>query len=195
MSTYDTGDWRDPTVTAVEERRAAEAAYLESWSLYGTADTAPAIPDPDPHRLAVRNRLREQVSAHDPLGDLESERAHRAYQERRRNAQTQVRLLEKVGEPVPDEMRRLAETPSAQESVDAILAQRAADTAAALRESSHPARGEDDGSLVQSYQGDPTGWMLEAERTKLRYPQIAAQRAMAERKAPQDLRLRRRRGR
>lgn len=187
--------WRDPTVVAIEQRKADERNYLEQWGLYRMADNAPAIPDPDPYRVACRNRLQQMVANHNPLDDYEAQAAHRQYQERRRNAQTQMRLLQLVGEPVPDDIRQLAETPSRQEAVDQFLALRTQDQAAALRETTHPVRGEDDGSLLPSYQGDPTGWAIAAEQTKGRYPQIQHQRELAERGRGADLRVRRRAGR
>ena len=182
---------RDPWVAAYEERRSRESSYLEGWGLHPIADV-PVMPACDEYREAARDRLREMVSGHDPLTDIEARKAHDEHEARRKSAQLAVKLAERLGEPVDPDIRRMAATPSAQPSVDAILSARAQARVDALREANHPITGHDDGSFVQRFGGDPYGLQLAGREMLGHYQQVQRHQAMAEGSKAGDLRLRRR---
>jgi hypothetical protein len=188
------GDWRavDTHLQAYEERRAREAVWREG--IHHVDRRVPVVPAVDTHRAAARGLLRDAVRDYQPLGSDACEQAHRAYQERRASAQMQVRLADRLSEEVPAEIRRLAETPSAQEAVDAILAQRAKTRTNALREANHEPAGRNDGSRVDlfSYADDAFGWELAGQQARASVPQVAQHTEMAAGPVA-DLRLRRRR--
>lgn len=64
--------------------------------------------------------------------------------------------------------------------MDRILASIDENRRAALEEASRPTRGHDDGSHVETFEGDETGRVLAAERVIAGMSQIAKHRQMAE---------------
>ncbi len=122
-------DWRtaDSHLAALEQRRSQEASYLEGYGLSPFAEDSPAAPLRDEWREAARDRLREEVARRDPLAEVESRRAHDAFEEKRRSAELACRLADRAGEEVDPDIRRLASSRSAQLSVDALVAARAQD--------------------------------------------------------------------
>jgi len=133
----------------------------------------------DPYAQRARELLSRSTQATEAGGfTLAAEAAHKAFENRRKEAEQIVRMADKLGEPVDPEIRRRAETPSAHGRVQEILHDRGENRRAALREASKPAQGRDDGSHVQ-FPDDPTGLALARERALGEQNQIAQHREMA----------------
>ena len=116
------------------------------------------------------------------MTSLQESRTHKDYEARRQSAQLAVKFADRLGEEVPEEVRRLAQTPSAQTQIDKILSERAEDRAKALsRSKDAQARGHHDGSRVDLPTDDPISWWRTSEQTLAQMPQFARHAKMANR--------------
>ncbi len=113
---------------------------------------------------------------------LVAEDAHKDYTRRQRDAQQICRMAEKLGEPVDEETRLLAETPSAHLAVMDFLAKQAENRRQALRQASTPPVRRHDGSTVEAIT-DPWGMALAGEAALNAQRQIRQHRLMAEGKS------------
>ena len=105
----------DPYLQAYRARqeRAAQADWFDPGPMLGGDQTAPVRRE-DPYADAAREQLGQRSERSEPGSwTLAAEQAHKTYEARQKEARLTVRLAEKAGEDVPDELRRLATTPSA----------------------------------------------------------------------------------
>jgi hypothetical protein len=155
--------------------RKAQAAWFDPEPMFGGDQTAPVKRED-----AFADAAREQLGQRSDPGPwaLAAEQAHKTYEARQKEAQLTLRLTEKAGEDVPDELRRLATTPSAGLQVEAMLEARGEQRRKALRNASPPVQGRNDGTFPGI--SDPAELAFLRERTLAALPQVRRHRQLAE---------------
>jgi hypothetical protein len=170
----------DPFLQAYRERQ-EQAQSVYTWTGLSAEEMSAPVTREDPYAMAARDLLSRSASAEPGGWTLKAEAAHQAFEDRRKEAQTLVRLADKLGEPVDAEIRRRAETESAHLQVEEMLMARVESRRAALAQANvataapMPAeRG------VPSYADDPHGWAQARERALVSQRQIAQHRGLAQ---------------
>jgi hypothetical protein len=153
----------------------AQADWFDPGPMFGGDQTAP-VKREDSYADAAREQLGQRSEP--GAWALGAEQAHADYERRQAEAQLTVRLAEKAGEDVPDELRRLATTPSAGLQVEAMLEARGEQRAKALRNASTPLQGHNDGTFPGI--SDPAELAFLRERTLAALPQVRRHRQLAE---------------
>jgi hypothetical protein len=188
----------DTHLQAVEEHRAEVAEFRDNshpprpWGdkPYRPDDDV-AHPAVDAYREAARERLRVVMRSEPGMGfaymtgmdpgalQARCEEARRDYDEKRRQAQLAVRFAERLGEEVPAETRRLAETPSKAEQIEQHFTRREEERSAALRETLRGAQGYGDGTFARPLT-QPRDIEFAAQETLQRSSQVRRHAAMAQ---------------
>lgn len=108
----------DPYLEARREMERLKTARAREWAGLSFDDrTLPEVTwaELDVYRAAAKERLQKEPQLFDDdarfFWQQKEEEVHRAWVEKREAAQLAVRMADKLGEPVPDEMRQLAEEP------------------------------------------------------------------------------------
>jgi hypothetical protein len=170
---------------ALAQRKAEEASFRDRPF---TIEDRPVHVDEDPHRAKARKQLvtrsggfGEIVGAGDPdLLIKECQRASHEFNQRQAQARLEVKLAEATGVTVPEDVRRVADTPSRQAEVDAILERRVRDRQLALAEANREVVGRNDGTRVEVVPGDPFDLAQAGQRTLAGVRQVADHRARSE---------------
>jgi hypothetical protein len=181
--------WED-TDSFLEAYRARQEQARSEYGWLGLSDeemNAPVIRE-DPYALAAREQLSRSASTEPGGMALQAEAAHRAFEERRREARTLVQLADKLGERVDPEIRRRAETESAHVQVEAILQARVEQRREALVQANVATAAPMPGRRGLLFSDDPHGLAQARERALGSQRQIQAHREMASQGKPTRVR-------